>query len=50
MFNDKWERRDAKLNSKKRFSSDNRNSIRLIESLSLTPDKLKHPKNRTRIK
>ena len=37
----KWERRDGKEQSKKNFSSDNRNSIRLIEKLSLLPDKIK---------
>ena len=31
----KWERRELKENSKKRFVSDNRNSVRLIGMLSI---------------
>ena len=37
----KWERREAKEQSKRNFASDNRNSIRLLEKLSLLPDKIK---------
>ena len=40
----KWERREAKEEGKKRFSSDNRNSIRLISLLSVKPNKLKRNK------
>ena len=42
----KWERREAKQKTKKKFSPDNRKSVRLLEQLSILPNKLKQNKRR----
>ena len=46
MMENKWERRDAKEQSKKRFVSDNRKSIHLIARMSLEPAKPKQVKRK----
>ena len=45
-MNNKWERRDSKQQSKRKFTSDNRRSIQLIGQLSLLPNKLRKTKRR----
>ena len=47
MMENKWERRDAKEQSKKRFVSDNRKSVHLIARMSLEPDKPKQVKRKS---
>ncbi len=42
----KWERRESKQKAKKKFSPDNRKSIRLIGQLSIMPNKPKQNKRR----
>ena len=40
----KWERRESKQKAKKKFSPDNRKSVRLLEQLSMLPNKSKQNK------
>ena len=42
----KWERREAKQKARKNFSPDNRKSVRLLEQLSILPNKPKQNKHR----
>ena len=42
----KWERREAKQKARKKFSPDNRKSVRLLEELSILPNQLKKNKRK----